>query len=89
MGWASGSELAEEIWDIVRPYIPNGDQGRKLIARDIIEAFENHDCDTMDECEQLQEDAQLPQTCWDCGEEFDYGTLNSDGLCKECEETNG
>lgn len=84
MGWASGSSLAEEVWDAVRPKLRNTD--RKEVANAIIDAFEDMDCDTMDECEQLMEDAERPEYCWDCGDEFDRGTLNEDGLCKPCND---
>jgi len=51
MGWASGSELAEEVWAIVEGYILTG---HKLpVAKQIVKAFEDHDCDTMGECEGL------------------------------------
>ena len=83
MGWASGSSLAEEVWDVTRPYVR--DQDRKNVANAIIDAFENMDCDTMDECEQLMDDAERPETCWDCGNQFDRGTLGADGICDKCE----
>lgn len=55
MGWANGSQLAEKVWALVRAYIPKG--GRKQVARKLIGLFENMDCDTIDECEQLCQDA--------------------------------
>lgn len=55
MGWASGSELAEQLWEEIRDYIPKKD--RIAAATRFIEAFEQADCDTMEECEQLQRDA--------------------------------
>lgn len=51
MGWASGSRLAGEIWDLVKDEIPESD--RRSIALGIIKAFEDMDCDTIDECEEL------------------------------------
>ena len=51
MGWASGSELAEEIWDIVKKYIPKNK--KKKVAKQLVEAFEDRDCDTMCEAEEL------------------------------------
>ena len=59
MGWASGSELAEDVWDVVRPFIPM--EERKKVARSIVQAFENRDCDTLDEAETLIADAGLPE----------------------------
>jgi hypothetical protein len=55
MGWASGSMLAEDVWEIVRPHVACGQ--RRKVARKIWEAFESMDCDTLDEAEQLQKDA--------------------------------
>lgn len=60
MGWAGGSELATELWDLVREYIPASK--KKKIARKFVDAFENEDCDTMGECEDLLEDAGIS---WD------------------------
>ena len=56
MGWASGSELAEKVWGLFRPFIQEKD--RKKVAKRLIVLFENEDCDTLDECEQLMFDAR-------------------------------
>ncbi len=58
MGWASGSSLAEEVWDAVRKLVPAG-RKKMQAARKIIEAFEHCDCDTIHECERLCDDAGL------------------------------
>ncbi len=58
MGWASGSELAEDVWTTVRKYIP--ETKRKSIATRIVRIFEGHDCDTLHEAEKLMADAKLP-----------------------------
>lgn len=55
MGWSGGSILAEQIWDLVRPYISADD--RKKIAKKMVKLFESEDCDTIYECEQLMLDA--------------------------------
>jgi hypothetical protein len=55
MGWASGSELAENVWAAVRKDIPI--TRRHQVARHIIDLFEDMDCDTIDECQQLCKDA--------------------------------
>lgn len=58
MGWASGSQLANEIWRAVRKYIPVSN--RRKVATELVNAFENEDCDTLDaECPQLMKDAGL------------------------------
>jgi hypothetical protein len=56
MGWASGSQLAEDVWDLVRHYIPPGELRAKT-ARRIVDLFERMDCDTIDEAQHLCEDA--------------------------------
>ncbi len=57
MGWASGSELAEDVWTIVRKHLPR--EKRKSAATRIVELFELHDCDTLYEARTLMEDAGL------------------------------
>lgn len=57
MGWASGSALADDVWALFRDYVPK--KYREHAARELIDLFEDNDCDTMCECEQLQEDAGL------------------------------
>lgn len=57
MGWATGSELADDIWMLVHKYIPINE--KKKIARKFINIFETFDCDTMSECEQLFKDAEF------------------------------
>lgn len=57
MGWVSGSSLAEDIWKEFRKLIPEA--LKKRAARRLIQLFENYDCDTLDECEQLMKDAKI------------------------------
>lgn len=47
MGWASGADLAEEVWKAVRKRMPK--EHRQEVARKIVDAFENHDADTLDD----------------------------------------
>ena len=47
MGWASGGELADNVWDVVSSYIPKGAKAK--VAQDLIDIFEGRDCDTMQE----------------------------------------
>lgn len=47
MGWASGSELFEWVWEDVRPFLPT--QERTKVAVNLIKAFEAFDCDTLSE----------------------------------------
>lgn len=62
MGWAGGSELAEDIWNLVGKYIPKKQQ--KRVAKKIVDLFEHQDCDTMDEAQRLMADAGL-ENRWD------------------------
>lgn len=55
MGWGSGSYLAEAVWKLIRPYIPEDE--RQVMAKRIIEAFRHEDWDTVDEAETLATDA--------------------------------
>ena len=55
MGWASGSELADRLWTAIRPHISA--KNRRWVARRFIQGFDESDCDTLCECEQLVEDA--------------------------------
>jgi hypothetical protein len=57
MGWASGSEMASDIWALFRKYVP--EKSRKRVARELVSIFEMQDCDTMDEAERLMKDAGL------------------------------
>lgn len=57
MGWASGSELAEDIWTTVKKHIP--EKSKKKVAARIVELFEYMDCDTIDEARGLMKAAGL------------------------------
>lgn len=84
MGWASGLELAEQVWDTVREYIPEGD--RKVVANKLIGHFEDMDCDTIDEAEQLCKDADRPSYCWHCDKLFPLSELDADNTCVNCRD---
>lgn len=60
MGWASGSEIADGVWDLVREHVPA--DKRKDVAKRVIRLFEDYDCDTMEGCEQLQKDARAKKS---------------------------
>lgn len=59
MGWASGSELAEDCWELVRQFVP--ENKKKAIARKFIKLFEQQDCDTMESGMTLCKDADVYQ----------------------------
>ena len=50
MGWASGSQVMEEIIDLVKDEIRD-DQVRYRLYKGIITALEGNDWDTQNECE--------------------------------------
>lgn len=49
MSWGRGSELFSDVAEIIAENVVD-DNIRKLIYMGLIEAFQNHDCDTLDEC---------------------------------------
>jgi len=49
-------ELAEAAWELVRDWLPR--HQRPSVAKQFIELFEENDCNTMDEAEQLMADSQ-------------------------------
>lgn len=55
MGWASGSELAEETWELVREFIPKNK--RREVAEAFLDAFRNRDADDWNGDEALCRDA--------------------------------
>jgi hypothetical protein len=63
MGWASGSGLAEEVWNAVKEFIPK--KKKAAVAREIIGSFESMDCDTMQECTEMWNAAYVRCSCYD------------------------
>jgi hypothetical protein len=49
MGWSSGSSLFSDVAEIIAENVVD-DNIRKLIYMGLIDAFQNYDCDTLDEC---------------------------------------
>lgn len=49
MGWAGGSHLMQEIIDVLNE-VGVEDSQKKTIYSKLIEAFQNEDCDTLEEC---------------------------------------
>lgn len=49
MGWASGSLLMTDIITAVSSIVDDDDTRKELYIQ-FIEAFEEYDCDTLDEC---------------------------------------
>jgi hypothetical protein len=59
MGWASGSQLAEDVWEAVRPHL--SEDVRRMVAIEIVGLFEGYDCDTLCEAQTLVVDSGLPE----------------------------
>jgi hypothetical protein len=49
MSWSSGSSLFSDVAEIIAENVVD-DNVRKLIYMGLIDAFQNYDCDTLDEC---------------------------------------
>lgn len=49
MGWASGSRLADRLIEAAKIAISDEDERSEFYAH-MINAFEDADCDTLDEC---------------------------------------
>jgi hypothetical protein len=49
MGWASGADLAEEVWKAVEGHIPP--EKVREVAEKIAAVFRKRDCDTLQEIE--------------------------------------
>jgi hypothetical protein len=49
MGWSSGSALFGDVAEVIAENVVD-DNIRKLIYMGLIDAFQNYDCDTLDEC---------------------------------------
>lgn len=50
MGWASGSEILDDVAKVVMPLIPAA--RRAKVAEKLIGIFDGHDCDTINEVTQ-------------------------------------
>ena len=55
MGWAAGSVIANDVWQIVRNYIPEHE--RKDVAEKIIRIFKDEDADDWSSDQLIYEDA--------------------------------
>lgn len=79
MGWGSGSYLARQVWDSVKEHIPK--KYKAKVAREIIRSFENEDCDTIQEAEELWNAAYERCDCF-VPETYDFNESHEkcDGL---------
>lgn len=49
MGWSSGSRLFNDVIDAMMNHVPD-EESRQAVYVELINAFEDFDCDTLDEC---------------------------------------
>jgi hypothetical protein len=49
MGWCSGGRLFDDVIDTLKKNVSDEDE-RKAVYLDLIVAFENFDCDVLQEC---------------------------------------
>jgi hypothetical protein len=49
MGWSSGSRVADDLIKALSETVDD-DYVREAFYKKMIEIFEDHDCDTLDEC---------------------------------------
>jgi hypothetical protein len=59
MGWANGSELAKEVYDLVRSYLP--ENKRKKVATKFYDLFTDMDADDFSGDSNLEKDAGINQ----------------------------
>jgi hypothetical protein len=50
MGWSGGSALMADVIDASRKAVPD-EKTRARFCKKVIAAFQDHDCDTLYECE--------------------------------------
>jgi len=48
MGWASGVEIAENVWSAVEGFLED-EEARGQVALELVGIFESYDCDCMEE----------------------------------------
>lgn len=68
MGWSSGSSLFSGIIDVLKKTVD--DDSRHQIYEELIELFEDQDCDTLSEC--LGEDEIFDEVWYEMYPEDDF-----------------
>lgn len=51
MGWSGGSEILSNVITAIKDHL--SDECKLKVYRQLIEAFQKHDCDTLHECQGL------------------------------------
>jgi hypothetical protein len=66
MGWASGSRLLSSVVESIKTHVSDKET-RSAIYVEIVDAFEDFDCDTLDECMGIDSvfDEYLKENGWD------------------------
>lgn len=49
MSWKSGGEVAQNIWNVIEPYI--SEEEKSSVVKEIVDIFLDYDCDTIYGCE--------------------------------------
>jgi hypothetical protein len=49
MGWGSGGQLAEEMWEDIKEYIPQ--ENKEKVAEIIYDHFNGYDADNWESCD--------------------------------------
>lgn len=49
MGWSTGASIFAEIAETISRYVGDEDD-RKTIYKELVELFQDYDCDNLDEC---------------------------------------
>lgn len=55
MGWARGSQIMTEIIETLMESLSDDDISRAEVYSALIDIFENYDCDTLDECLEIDD----------------------------------
>jgi hypothetical protein len=63
VGWGSGSQLLGEVVELIDPYI-YGDVAKARVYAKLIDLFEDHDCDTIDEARGVSESFDKAIDTW-------------------------
>lgn len=81
MGWSAGSGLGQDIYGMVRDYIP--EDKREEVAKFIYESVCDLDADDWDGTSQLEIDGKVEAYCYGCDEDTTADKLE-DGYCANC-----
>jgi hypothetical protein len=52
MAWITGASIFTEIAETITRYVSDEDD-RRMIYKELVELFQDYDCDNLDECEDI------------------------------------